>query len=175
MRVLIACEFSGIVRNAFIKRGHDAWSCDLLATELAGPHIQDDVLNHLHEGWDLMIAHPPCNHLAVSGAAHFKNKIADGRQQNGIDFFMRMINAPVDCICVENPIGIMSTLYRKPDQYIQPWEYGTETTKKTCLWLKNLPLLVPTKIVDKGRMWVQKNGKSRGSYWFMSMSPSPER
>lgn len=175
MRVLIACEFSGIVRDAFTALGHDAWSCDLLPTERPGNHIQGDVLEHLDDEWDLMIAHPPCTHIAVSGAAHFKAKIADGRQQEGIDFFMRMVNAPVPKICVENPVCIMSRLYRKPDQYIQPYEFGHEAMKKTGLWLKNLPLLLPTQIVGRGEIWVQKDGRTRGSRWHMCLPPSPDR
>jgi len=147
MRVLVACEFSGIVRDAFIKRGHDAWSCDILPTEKPGPHIQDDVLKHLDDGWDLMIAHPPCTHLAVSGARYFAQKRADGRMQAGIDFFMQMINAPIEKIAVENPVSIMSTVYRKPDQIIQPWQFGHGESKSTCLWLKHLTALVPTEII----------------------------
>ncbi len=164
MRVLIACEYSGRVREAFRKMGHDAWSCDILPADDGSPyHIQDDVLNHLNDGWDLMVAHPPCTHLAVSGARHFAEKIADGRQQEGIDFFMAMINAPIERIAVENPICIMSTKYRKPDQIIQPWQFGHGETKATCLWLKNLPKLVPTDIVDgrENRVWKMPPSKDR--------------
>jgi len=146
MKVLIACEFSGIVRDAFIKRLHDAWSCDILPTEKPGQHIQDDVLKHLDDGWDLMIAHPPCTHLAVSGARWFKEKRF--QQTLAIDFFLSLVSAPIEKICIENPISIMSTLYRKPDQIIQPWQYGHGETKATCLWLKNLSLLKPTNVVD---------------------------
>lgn len=147
MQILIACEFSGIVREAFIAKGHDAWSCDLLPSEMPGNHIQDDVLNHL-SGWDMMIAFPPCTHLAVSGARWFKEKIADDRQQDGIDFFMRLANADIPKIAIENPVGIMSTVWQKPDQIIQPWQFGHGETKATCLWLKNLPNLQPTCVVD---------------------------
>lgn len=176
MRVLIACEFSGIVREAFRKRGHDAWSCDLLDTEIQGQHIKDDVLNHLNDGWDLMIAHPPCTHLAVSGAVWFKQKKADGRQQQGIDFFMRFCTTSIPKVAVENPVGIMSTIYRKPDQIIQPYWFGEEAQKGTCLWLFGLPKLTPTNIVGKGEMWVNKNnGKKRGAKWTMSLPPSPDR
>lgn len=175
MKVLIACEFSGIVRDAFLARGHDAWSCDLLDTERPGPHMKCDVLTILDQGWDLMIAHPPCTHIAVSGAAHFAAKRADGRQKAGADFFMEMVNAPIPRICVENPVGIMSGLYRKPDQHIQPYEYGHEAMKKTALWLKNLPRLTPTGIVDKGAIWVQKNGRTRGSRWHMCIPEGPDR
>lgn len=148
MRVLLACEFSGIMREEFARRGHDAWSCDLLPCEIPGKHIQDDVTKYFGEEWDLMIACPPCTHLSSSGARWFADKRADGRQQEAIDFFMTMINAPIHRIAIENPIGIMSKLYRKPDQIIQPWQFGHGETKSTCLWLKNLPLLVPTNIVD---------------------------
>jgi hypothetical protein len=146
MKVLVACEFSGIVREAFKLHGHDAWSCDLLDTEIPGNHIKDDVLRHLHDGWDLMIAHPPCTHLAVSGARWWNGKKQE--QLESIYFFMDFIEAGIEKICVENPVSIMSTQYRKPDQIIQPWQFGHGETKATCLWLKNLPLLKPTKIVD---------------------------
>jgi hypothetical protein len=149
MKILIACEYSGVVRDAFRALGHDAWSCDILPCDRDQKyHIQDDVLKHLDEGWDMMIAHPPCTHLAVSGAKHFEKKRADGRQQEGIDFFMKMINAPIPRIAVENPVCIMSTLYRKPDQIIQPYEFGDPYKKTTCLWLKGLPKLTPTNIVE---------------------------
>jgi site-specific DNA-cytosine methylase len=148
MRVLVACEFSGIVREAFRKLGHDAVSCDLLPTEQQGPHIQDDVLKHLGDGWDLMIAHPPCTHLSSSGAAWFEQKCKDGRQQQAIDFFMKLTEAPIPRIAIENPVGIMSKLYRKPDQIIQPYQFGHTVKKATCLWLKNLPLLKPTEMVE---------------------------
>ena len=143
MKVLVACEFSGIVRDAFKAKGHDAWSCDLLPTEIPGQHIQGDVLDILNDGWDLMIAHPPCTDLCSSGARWFAEKRKDGRQQESINFFMLLVIAPVEKIAVENPVGIMSTIYRKPDQIIQPWQFGHGETKATCLWLKNLPKLTP--------------------------------
>ena len=150
MRVLIACEFSGIVRDAFRARGHDAWSCDLLPCEVSGLfHMRGDVLDQLdgrHGRWDLMIAFPPCTHLAVSGARWFKDKQAE--QREAMAFFQRLTTAPVERIAIENPIGIMSTRYRKPDQIIQPWQFGHGETKATCLWLKNLPKLVSTHIVE---------------------------
>jgi hypothetical protein len=149
MRVLVACEFSGIVRDSFIAKGHDAWSCDLLDTESNGPHIKGHIFNHLDFGWDLMIAHPPCTYLAVSGARWFKER--EFEQRNAVKFFMGLINAPIHKIAVENPICIMSTKYRKPDQIIQPWMFGHGETKATCLWLKNIPILKPTNIVD-GRL-----------------------
>lgn len=148
MRILIACEFSGIVRDAFIKQGHDAVSCDLISSDRPGPHINGDVLTILKDGWDLMVAHPPCTHLSVSGARYFKAKRESGVQQEAIEFFMELINAPIPRICVENPVCIMSSEYKKPDQYIQPWQFGHGETKKTGLWLKNLPLLTPTNIVE---------------------------
>ena len=119
MRILIACEFSGIVREAFKAKGHEnVWSCDLLPTEIPGQHIQDDVLNHLDDGWDMMIAHPPCTHLAVSGARYFKEKQADGRQQAALEFVKKLMEAPINKICIENPVSIISTQIRKPDQII---------------------------------------------------------
>jgi site-specific DNA-cytosine methylase len=156
MKVLIACEYSGTVRDAFIARGHDAISCDLLPTDSPGPHYQGDIFDIMDTGFDLMIAHPPCTHLSVSGARHFKEKIADGRQQEAIDFFMKLINCRIPRIAVENPISIMSTKYRKPDQIIQPWQFGHGETKATCLWLKGLSLLVPTDIVDGREARVHK-------------------
>jgi len=146
MRILVACEFSGIVRDAFTANGHDAWSCDLLKSDAIGNHIQCDVLNILGDNWDLMIAHPPCTHLAVSGARYFKNKVVE--QKEAMEFVIKLMNAPINKICLENPIGVISTKYRKPDQIIQPWQYGHGETKATCLWLKNLPKLIPTDIVS---------------------------
>ena len=146
MRVLIACEFSGIVREAFKAKGHDVWSCDLLPSEIEGQHIQGNVIEILNDGWDLMIAHPPCTHLAVSGARWFKDKLIE--QKEAINFFMELMNAKIPKIAVENPISIMSTNYRKPDQIIQPWQFGHGETKATCLWLKNLPKLIATNIVE---------------------------
>lgn len=164
MRILVACEFSGTARDAFVAAGHDAWSCDIVPTDSTPErHIVGDVLSLLDDGWDMMIAFPPCTHLACSGARWFAEKRADGRQQQGIDFFMAMINAPIPKICVENPIGIMSTRYRKPDLIIQPWQFGHGETKATCLWMKGLPKLTPTDVVDgrEQRIW--------------RMGPSPER
>jgi hypothetical protein len=146
MRVLVACEFSGLVREAFRAKGHDAISCDLLDTEIPGPHYKGDVRDILNDGFDLLIGHPPCTHLAVSGARWFKEK--EREQKEAVSFFMEMINAPIPKIAVENPISIMSRIYRKPDQIIQPWMYGHGETKSTCLWLKNLPLLKPSDIVE---------------------------
>lgn len=148
MKVLVACEFSGRVRDAFIQRGHEAISCDLLPTDSDGPHYQGDVFDIINDGFDMMIAHPPCTHLAVSGARHFKAKRESGLQQEAIDFFMKLANSDIPMIALENPVSIMSTVWRKPDQIIQPWQFGHGETKATCLWLKNLPKLNPTNIVD---------------------------
>lgn len=148
MRVLIACEYSGIVRDAFLAQGHEAMSCDLLPTEKPGPHYQGDVRDVLNGCWDLMIAHPPCTDLSVSGARHFAEKRMDGRQQKSISFFMSLAKADIPMIAIENPVCIMSRLYRKPDQIIQPWMFGHGETKATCLWLKNLPLLTPENVVE---------------------------
>jgi hypothetical protein len=141
MRILVACEFSGIVREAFAKFGHDAWSCDLLPTEIPGQHIQGDVLAILNDGWDMMIAHPPCTHLACSGAAWFKDK--KQVQDEAVSFFARLLFATIEKICIENPVGIISTKIKKPDQIIQPYHFGDPFQKTTCLWLKNLPQLKP--------------------------------
>lgn len=146
MKVLVACEFSGIVRDAFIAEGHDAVSCDLLPTEHPGPHIQGDVATILGNGWDLMIAHPPCTDLCSSGARWWKEK--NGRQKAALDFVRLLLTAPIAHIALENPVGRISTAIRKPNQIIQPWQFGHGETKATCLWLKNLPRLQPTNIVD---------------------------
>lgn len=148
MKVLVACEYSGVVRDDFIALGHEAMSCDLLPTDAPGPHYQGDVRDVLDYPWDLMIAHPPCTHLSVSGARHFAEKRMDGRQQSAVSFFMMLAKADIPKIAIENPVCIMSSLYRKPDQVIQPWQFGHGETKATCLWLKGLPLLTPTDIVE---------------------------
>lgn len=148
MKVLIACEYSGTVRDAFTELGHEAMSCDLLPTEKPGHHYEGDVQDVLDYPWDLMIAHPPCTHLSVSGARHFKEKQLDGRQQTAVAFFMLLAKADIPMIAIENPVCVMSSLWRKPDQIIQPWQYGHGETKSTCLWLKGLPDLTPTEIVE---------------------------
>lgn len=163
MRVLVACEYSGAVRDSFIRSGHDAMSCDLLPTDAPGPHYQGDVRDVLSPAWDLMIAHPPCTHLAVSGARHFEAKRKDGRQQEAIEFFLMLARAPICRIAIENPVCIMSSVWRKPDQTIQPWQFGHGETKATCLWLKNLPPLVPTKVVQGREQRIHR------------MPPSPDR
>ena len=146
MKILVACEYSGRVRDAFIRGGHDAMSCDLLPTDVEGPHYQGNVLDILNDGWDMMIAHPPCTHLAVSGARWFKNKIVE--QAEALEFVKLLLNAPIEKIALENPVSIISSKIRKPDQTIQPWQFGHGETKATCLWLKNLPKLIPTDVVD---------------------------
>ena len=175
MRVLIACEYSGTVRDAFLKQGHYAMSCDILPCEssASGDHYQGDVMDILDHDWDMMIAHPPCTHLAVSGAKHFAKKIADGRQQAALDFVQALMDAPIHRICIENPVSIISTRIRKPDQIIQPWMFGHEATKTTCLWLKNLPALMPTKIVDRGKRHITKSGRSLPDWY--NLPPSEDR
>lgn len=164
MRVLVACEFSGVVRRAFHKRGHDAWSCDLLPSEdLSCNHVQGDVRGLLMSDWDMLIAFPPCTHLSVSGARWWPAKRKDGRQEAAVSFFMELAKQSIPKIAIENPIGLMSTRYRKPDQIIQPWQFGHGETKATCLWLKNLPLLVPTNVVEGREARVHR------------MAPSPDR
>lgn len=159
MRVLVACEFSGVVRDAFLKRGHDAYSCDLLPTASPGPHFQCDVREILHHKWDLLIAHPPCTDLAVSGAHLFKSKLEKDPlcQERALYFVRILMYNSTPRIAVENPVSIISSRIRKPDQIIQPYEFGHDASKKTCLWLKNLPLLLPTKYVEP--RWV--DGKPR--------------
>lgn len=163
--MLVGCEFSGVVRDAFIRRGHDAWSCDLEPSSTPGPHLQCDVRDVLNMGWDLAIFHPPCTHLSVSGARWFAAKQADGRQQEAIEFFMACVNAPIPRVAVENPVCIMSRLYRKPDQIIQPWMFGHGEVKATCLWLKNLPTLEPTQVVEgrEARIHRMPPSKDRGA------------
>ena len=163
MRVLVACEYSGRVRDAFIRGGHDAMSCDLLPTDVPGPHYQGSVLDILGDGWDLMVAHPPCTHLAVSGARHFAAKQASGVQDEALEFVRLLLNAPIPRIALENPVSIISTRIRKPDQVIQPWMFGHGETKATCLRLKGLPKLIPTNIVEGREARVHK------------MAPSPDR
>jgi hypothetical protein len=171
MRVLIACEYSGTMRDAFRARGHDALSCDLLPSETPGPHYQGPVQDILGDGWDLMIAHPPCTHLAVSGARWFAGKQAE--QAEALAFVRLLLAAPIPRIAVENPVSVISSRIRKPDQIIQPWQFGHEATKTTCLWLKGLPKLVPTNIVGKGARHVTKSGKSLPQWY--NLPPSADR
>jgi len=148
MRVLIACESSGIVREAFRARGHVAMSCDMKPSEQEGMHYQGDVRDVIHACWDLMVAHPPCTHLSVSGAAYFEQKIIDGRQQSAASFFMELARADIPLIAIENPVCIMSSVWREPDQIVQPYQFGHDASKATCLWLKGLPPLKPTKFIE---------------------------
>jgi site-specific DNA-cytosine methylase len=161
MRVLIACEYSGTVRDAFIARGHDAMSCDLLPSERPGPHHQGDVFDIIRDGWDLMIAHPPCTHLAVSGARWWKDKLDE--QAEALWFVAQLMGAPIPRIAIENPVSKISTAIRKPDQIVQPWQFGHGETKATCLWLRGLPKLVPTQVVGGREARIHK------------MSPGPDR
>ena len=172
MKILIACEFSGIVRDAFIARGHDAVSCDLLPTERPGPHIQGDVLEHLEDGWDMMIAHPPCTYLAVAGLHYSKkNPQRMEKTREAIRFFLRLYNAPIERVAVENPVGIVNTEFRKPNQIIDPFMFGTPERKKTCLWLRGLPLLLPTHnaMPAPKHTIIRKSGPKKGQaynyYW----------
>ena len=161
MKVLIACEFSGVVRDAFANHGHEAWSCDLLPTEKNGNHICGDVSLVLDRGWDLMVAHPPCTRLTSSGARWFKGREIE--QEAALDFVRLLLDAPIPKIALENPIGIISTRIRKPDQIIQPWMFGHPESKATCLWLKGLPLLRPTLLVPGrvGRVHRESPGPDR--------------
>jgi site-specific DNA-cytosine methylase len=161
MKVLIACEFSGVVRDAFARKGHFAMSCDLLPTETLGNHYQGDIKDLLSLKWDLMIAHPPCTHLAVSGARWFKDKKRE--QEEALSFVKMLMEVNISKISIENPISIISSKIRKPDQIIQPWQFGHGETKKTCLWLKNIPLLQPTNVVSGRKARIHK------------MAPSPNR
>ena len=161
MRVLVACEFSGTVRRAFDAMDHFTMSCDLLPSDDGGRHHQGDVLEILGNDWDLMIAHPPCTHLAVSGARWFKEKAKE--QAEALEFVRLLLNAPIPRIALENPISIISSRIRKPDQIIQPWQFGHGEVKATCLWLKNLPKLTPTNVVE-GRhpaCWLASPGPDR--------------
>lgn len=171
MKVLVACEYSGVVRDAFIGGGHDAMSCDLLGTDTPGPHYQGDVRDVLDYPWDLMIAHPPCTDLAVSGAAWFAKKRLLGAQQASASFFMMLAKADIPRIAIENPVCVMSSLWRKPDQVIQPWMFGHTEQKATCLWLKGLPKLTPTNNVKDEMMTLPRNQRERLHF----LPPSEDR
>jgi site-specific DNA-cytosine methylase len=170
MKVLVACEFSGTVRDAFRARGHDALSCDLLPTEAEGPHYVGDVRDILDYGWDLMVAHPPCTHLAVSGARWFKDKQVE--QKEALDFVKLLLAAPIERIALENPVSIISTHVRKPEQIIQPWQFGHPEAKKTCLWLKNLPPLEYTNVLELPESGRWDNQTPSGQN---KIGPSPDR
>lgn len=168
MRVLIACEFTGTVRRAFREAGHNAWSCDLLPAEDGGPHILGDVRQVLQDGWDLMIAHPPCTHLAVSGARHFHRKQAE--QAEALAFVQTLMDAPIKRIALENPVSVISTRIRRPDQIIQPYQFGHPESKKTCLWLKGLKPLQPTEVMQMRGRWENQTPSGQNK-----LGPSPDR
>lgn len=182
MRVLVACEYSGTVRDAFIRAGHEAMSCDLLATDASGPHFQGDVKEIINDGWDLMIAHPPCTYLCSSGLHWNKRRPERAAQtEEALQFVRFLLQAPIERIALENPIGCISTCIRKYDQVIQPYDFGDNASKQTCLWLKNLPRLVPTNRVA-GRMVVTPSGKTVerwnnqcDNYGQDKTSPGPDR
>jgi hypothetical protein len=173
LNVLIGCEYSAIVRDEFLKQGHNAMSCDLLPTNSPGPHYQGDIFDVIDYPWDIAIFHPPCTHLAVSGAAWFEAKKMDGRQQAAVSFFMRIMrrSTHIPRVAIENPVCIMSSLYRKPDQIIQPWMFGHPESKATCLWLKGLPVLKPTNNVFDHFKSLPKNQQQRIHY----LPPSADR
>jgi hypothetical protein len=170
MKVLVGCEFSGVVRQAFARRGHEAWSCDLLPTEQPGQHLQCDVRDVLDRGWDLMIAFPPCTHLCVSGARWFASKSSE--QKQAIKFVLALASAPIPRICIENPVGILSSVWRKPDQIIQPWMFGEPETKATCFWLKALPPLQPTHL--EGDLFCKPAPEEKRARVHLE-SPGPDR
>ncbi len=180
MKVLVACEFSQVVTKSFRDKDHEAYSCDLLPTEGNSKwHIQGDVLDHLADGWDLMIAHPDCRYLCVTGNKWMKEELDTMHERlydrdDAIQFFMRLANAPIPKICIENPVGIMSKEWRKPNQIIQPFQFGHKEPKKTCLWLKNLPKLIPTKIV-KPEYFKSKSGKNMANWYYLSKLKGKER
>ena len=166
MKVLVACEESQVVTIALRRLGHEAYSCDMVPCSGGHPewHLLQNVLPLLEQEWDMIIAFPPCTHLCVSGARWFPAKIADGRQQQGIDFFLKFTNLKCPRIAIENPVGIMSTIYRKPNQIIQPYQFGHNAMKATCLWLKGLPQLIPTNVVNKGKINTYRSGKQMSAW-----------
>jgi site-specific DNA-cytosine methylase len=176
MKVLIACEYSGIVREAFKNKGHDAWSVDILPTEIEGNHIQDDVLNHLNKDWDMMIAHPPCTHLSVSGARWFTQGYKPISLRNdAINFVKKLFDAKIEKIAIENPVSVISSYIRKSDQTIHPYHFGEPHMKATCLWLKNLPKLKHTKVVEPEFVYSGKGKKWSKWFWETSCLPPKER
>ena len=176
MRVLVACEYSGAVRDAFIREGHNAMSCDILPTDSEGPHYLGDVLDIINDGWDLMVAHPPCTYLAVSGNRWLYNKDKSRNEERwenrklALDFVRTLLDSPIEKIALENPVSVISSEIRKPDQIIQPWQFGDEAQKTTCLWLKNLPSLKPTKVVGKGEFVTFKSGKKHPAWYAEAFS-----
>ena len=174
MKILIACEYSGIVRDAFKTQGHDVWSCDILPTESKGNHIQDNVLNHLNKDWDMMIAHPPCTHLSVSGARWFtEGKKPLYLREDALNFVRKLMNAPINKIAIENPVSVISSHIRKSDQTIQPYQFGHKEYKRTCLWLKNLPKLKETCNVLEETKRLPKNISNR--IWYLGGGKGKER
>jgi len=173
MKILVACEYSGRVRDAFTALGHDAMSCDLLPTDAPGNHYQGDVFDIINDGWDLMIAHPPCTYLSVSGMHWTTRGLRDPQLTiDALDFAQRLLDAPIPKIALENPVSIISTRIRKPDQIIQPWHYGHDASKKTCLWLKGLPLLKPSDILPGDNKTRRANQTQSGQN---KLAPSAER
>ena len=173
MKVLIACEYSGRVRDAFLAAGHDAMSCDLLPTDSPGPHHQGDVFDIIHDGWDLMVAHPPCTYLSVSGMHWTTRGLRDPKlTEDALAFVQRLMDAPIERIAIENPISVISSRIRKPDQIIQPWWFGHDASKKTCLWLKNLPLLQPTDMLPGDAKTRRANQTASGQN---KLPPSKDR
>lgn len=179
MRGIIGCECSGVVREAFRRRGHDVYSCDLKPSEDGGPHIQDDILEAMMFGWDFMIAHPDCTYTTVANNGHISHgcslySASEGqrRRELAVDFFLKLVNAPIDRIALEQPVSVISTRYRKPEQVIQPWQFGDDASKATCLWLEGFPLLVPTNVLPGGRRAIRANQTpSRQN----RLGPSPTR
>lgn len=179
MKVLIACEFSGVVRDAFLGRGHDAISCDLEPTEKPGPHYQGDVRDILYsENWDLMIAHPPCTYLTTTANRWYDYPGRKEKREDAIKFFMELVNAPVPHIAIENPVGYINTIYREPDQIIQPYYFGHPMKKTTCLWLKNLPLLQPTNMLPEPEpLYIRETDKGKGKkiHWCETIGGSRKK
>ena len=176
MRVLIACEYSGAVRDAFMVAGHDAMSCALLPSEVPGPHYQGDVRDVLGDGWDLMVAHPPCTYLSVSGMHWTRRGLRDPQlTEDALDFVRLLLAAPIPRIALENPVSIISTRIRKPDQIVQPWQYGHDASKTTCLWLKNLPALQPAQIIEPRIVNGRKRWGNQTDSGQNRLSPSPDR
>ena len=176
MKILIACEYSGRVRGAFIRRGHDAISCDLLPTDAPGPHYQGDVADILNDGWDMMIAHPPCTYLSVSGMHWTTRGLRDPQlTEDALDFVRLLMSAPIERIAIENPISVISSRIRKPDQIIMPYQFGHDASKKTCLWLKNLPLLTPTKMIEPRIVEGKKRWGNQTDSGQNKLTPSADR
>ncbi len=178
MKILIACAFSGIVREEFAKRGHNAWSCDLLPTEISGKHYQGNVLDIINDGWDMMLAFPDCTYLTVTGNKWFKPEFKhrfpnrEHQRKEAVEFFLKLYNSKIPQIAIENPVGIMSTVFRKPNQYIHPYYFGDPHSKKTGLWLRELPLLIPTNIVEP-IMYTYKNGR-KDPIWHVETMKLPK-